>query len=371
MSKVFPVILCGGAGHRLWPLSSSEAPKQFLKLFNDRTLLENTIDRLYNNENCYDPILLTNHKYLDLIHEVTRSYNLSKIVAEPESRNTAPAIISTIAFLYNTNPDDFVIVMPSDAYMNDIELFNKYLNDLLKDCNGDKIISFGIVPTEPNTNYGYIEKIDDSSNENLIFPVKQFKEKPEIELAMEFFQNKNFLWNSGIFVGKISKIYELFEKFNRDLFENILNSVMNAENTKEILYLNRHFYSCCENISIDYSFMEKLSRNELCVLQLNLEWKDLGTYQSLETVINKDTNGNAGVGNVFLHNSRNNFIYSDKNIICCLNIENLMIVEKNNIMFVVHKNKYNDLNSELKKFEEKVKNLKFKLNPKLCQFIVL
>ena len=359
MSKIFPVILCGGAGHRLWPLSSLDVPKQFLKLFNDKTLLENTIDRLYDNENCCGPILLTNHKYLDLIQEVTKSYNLSKIVAEPESRNTAPAIISTIAFLYNTNPDDFVIVMSSDAYINDVGLFNEYLNDLLKDYSGDKIISFGIVPTEPNTNYGYIEKEIDDFNKNSIFSVKQFKEKPKIELALKFFQDKNFLWNSGIFVGKISTIYNLFKKYNPNLFENILNSVKNAENTEKILYLNRYFYSYCENISIDYSFMEKLNQNELCVLQLNLEWKDLGTYQTLETIVDKDVNGNAEVGNVFLHNSKNNFIYSDKNIICGLDIEDLLIIEKNNIMFVVHKNKYNDLNSELKKFEEKVKNLKF------------
>ena len=359
MFKIFPVILCGGAGHRLWPLSSLDVPKQFLKLFNDKTLLENTIDRLYNNENCCGPILLTNHKYLDLIQEVTKSYNVSKIVVEPESKNTAPAIISTIAFLYNTNPDDFVIVMPSDAYMNDIELFNKYLNDLLKDCNGDKIISFGIVPTEPNTNYGYIEKKVNELNKNSIFSIKQFKEKPKIELALKFFQDKNFLWNSGIFVGKISKIYELFKKFNPDLFGNILNSVKNAENTEKFLYLNRYFYSCCENISIDYSFMEKLNQNELCVLQLNLEWKDLGTYQALETIIDKDVNGNGEVGNVFLQNSKNNFIYSDKNVICGLNIEDLLIIEKNNIMFIANKNKSNDLNSELKKFEEKVKNFKF------------
>ena len=150
------------------------------------------------------------------------------------------------------------------------------------------------------------------------------------------------------------------------MFENILNSVKNAENTEKILYLNRYFYSYCENISIDYSFMEKLNQNELCVLQLNLEWKDLGTYQTLETIVDKDVNGNAEVGNVFLHNSKNNFIYSDKNIICGLNIEDLLIVEKNNVTFVVQKSKYNNLNSELKNFEEKVKNLKFKSNSKLC-----
>ena len=138
------------------------------------------------------------------------------------------------------------------------------------------------------------------------------------------------------------------------MFANILNSVKNVEDTEKISYLNRYFYSCCENISIDYSFVEKLNQNKLCVLQLNLEWKDLSTYQALKTIIDKDTNGNVEVGNVFCK-TPNNFIYSNNNVI----FGRFVDCWKNNITLVLQKNKCNDLNSELKKFEEKVKNLKF------------
>lgn len=360
MSKIFPIILCGGSGHRLWPLSSTDTPKQFLKLFNDKTLLENTIDRLYNNDICYKPVLLTNCKYFNFINNLVKSYNISKIILEPDSKNTAPAIIGAIISLYHTNPDDFVIIMPSDAYIKNIELFNNYVNEAFKYCQNNKIISFGIVPTGPNVNYGYIEKFNSDFDGNFIYSVKQFKEKPDFETAKKFLTTKNFLWNSGIFIGKISLIYKLFEIYNQQLFKNIFNSVKEGISINNVLYLNKYFYSFCENVSIDYSFMEKLNKNELSVMQLDIEWKDLGSYDMLETIIKKDAHNNAKVGNVLLEDSYNNFIYSTKAKICCSNIKNLLIVENNGTFFITTKDKIVDLKDILNNFEIKVKENNFK-----------
>jgi mannose-1-phosphate guanylyltransferase len=353
MNKIFPIILCGGGGHRLWPLSSMHKPKQFLKLFNNKTLLENTIERFYNNPNCNPPILLTNQAYIKIINNLTKKYNISKIISEPISKNTAPAIATAIIHLFQTNPDDYIIITPSDAYIKNSE-FNKYLNTLFINTQNDKIVSLGIKPTDPNTNYGYIEKLNNSNN-NLIFSVKQFREKPTLETAKEFLKTNNFLWNSGIFYGKISIIYELFKKHNPVLFKNIENTILNSKTNKRIIYLNKNFYSNCENISIDYALMEKLNQQELGVMELDISWKDIGTYETLETIITKDNDNNAKIGkNIILENSKNNFIISNNTTICCSNINDLLIVEKNGIVFITSKENIQNLKSTLTNFEKQI-----------------
>lgn len=358
---IIPVLVSGGNGTRLWPLSTQNKPKQFIELINKKTLFSFTLERFKNKNIYYDPIIISNIKYLDLIKKelAQNKINNSLIITEFEGRNTAPAICSVINHLYKNDKEAIVLFAPSDAFINDINKFQQAILEGYFSSIKNKIITFAIKPTHPATAYGYIKLGTNIINNT--FEVDSFKEKPTFKIAKKFICSKQYYWNSGIIMGKVSSFYKLFLKYQNKLSIAITDTLKNSTQKENILYLNPNNFNKCENISIDYAIMEALSSNELNTITMDLYWNDLGSYSSLyDCIINNNIDNidnnidNIINGKTILNNVMNSYINIEKSICVCSDIKNLVIIEKNNVLFIMNKEK----DQNIKEIINNIKNSK-------------
>ena len=280
---ITPIILSGGTGTRLWPMSRKAKPKQFIEFIDNETMFTQTIKRFKDKKVFSKPIILGNVNYEKLIDKELKKNRIkdSGVVLEPKAKNTAPAICAVIEYLYEQGRDDEIVVfIASDAYINDVHNFQSYLEEGEIEAKKGKVVCFGIQPLYPEIGYGYI-KVDKKIKNNS-YSVDHFVEKPPLEKAIEFLKDGNYLWNAGIFMTKVSTMRNLFKKFQKDLYDNIQDTVSNSQlkdNNK--LYLNKELFEKSEEISIDYAIIEKLTAKELIVVSMNIVWSDLGSFKSL------------------------------------------------------------------------------------------
>lgn len=346
---IVPIILSGGNGTRLWPLSNNKKPKQFIKLINNNTLFTETILRFSNNNMYSDPIILSNIRYHDLVLEELKSNNINdfKVFLEPMVRNTAPAIASVISYLNEKAPDDIVLFIPSDAYIDDVDRFNEFILEGKNLAENNKLVCFGIKPNHPETGYGYI-KVGKKIGMNS-YIVDNFTEKPILEIAIEFLKSKNYLWNTGIFMCKVSLMSELFAKYAPSLNDSIRETLIKSEVKNNTIYLDSSSFEKCEDISIDYALIEKLNKEQLVVVSMNILWSDVGSYKSLYD-INQDKTKEENIiyGNVILNNTSNCYINSKNKIICCSDIDDLVIVEEGDYILVMKKSKSQNVRAIVK-----------------------
>lgn len=343
---IIPIILSGGNGTRLWPISDNDKPKQFVKLIGDSTLFTQTLERFSDRNIFLNPIILSNVKHEKLI-EIEKNENHiqnSLTILEPEIRNTGPAIASVVKYLGNNhkNSEDVVIFAPSDAYIDDPVRFKEFVLEGELLARQDKIVCFGIKPLNPETGYGYIKtgkKIGANS-----YSVGKFIEKPDLERAIEFIREKNYLWNAGIFMGKISILSKIFSENSKELWDSIDNIIKKSKNINNSVYLDRELFSKCENISIDYAIIEKLKPEQLVVVSMNVIWSDVGSYKSLFDINpDKNADGNIIFGKSFTRNTKNCFIRAKNKTICCSDIENIVVVEEGDYILVIDKSKSQNL----------------------------
>lgn len=351
---ITPIILSGGNGTRLWPMSRTNKPKQFIEFLDNDTMFTKTVKRFTDKTVFNNPIILGNIKHEKLINEEIKTNKLydSIVMLEPTAKNTAPAICSIIEYLYkNGNKDDIVIFLPSDAYIDDSLKFKEYLIEGEKEAEKGKVVCFGIQPTYPETGYGYIElgkKIKDNT-----YYVNAFKEKPNLELAKEFLNKGNYLWNGGIFMTKISVMHDLFAKYQKDLLDNIDKTIDNSIEEENKIYLNKTLFDKSEEISIDYAIIEHLNATNLAVVAINLMWSDVGSYKSLYDINNeKTTDRNVIKGKAIMHNSTNCYIKNNKKIICCSDVENLVIIEEDDVILIMNKDKSQNVKKVIEKIKE-------------------
>ena len=346
------VIIAGGNGTRLWPMSKKSKPKQFVKVLGNDTLFTQTIKRFDEYKNNITILGNINHK--DLIEEEIKVNNLKncEVFLEPKAMNTAPAICSVIEYLMNNNKGDEIIVFcPSDAYINDTESFIKSLKVGEKLAKDNRVICFGIQPLYPETGYGYI-KLGDKINDDAFY-VDRFVEKPEMEKAIEFLKSKQYLWNGGIFMSKVSVLHELFKKFQNDLLLNIQKTLKKSKVEKNFIFLDKEQFEKCEEISIDYAIIENLDASNLATVPLKLVWSDVGSYKALFDIDkNKTKNNNVIEGSVILNNTENCFIKTNKKIVCCSDVEDLVIVEEDNVLLVMKKDKSQNIKKLIEKCKE-------------------
>lgn len=346
------VIIAGGNGTRLWPMSKKSKPKQFVKVFGNDTLFTQTIKRFDEYKNNITILGNINHK--DLIEEEIKVNNLKncEVFLEPKAMNTAPAICSVIEYLMNNNKGDEIIVFcPSDAYINDTESFIKSLKVGEKLAKDNRVICFGIQPLYPETGYGYI-KLGDKINDDAFY-VDRFVEKPEMEKAIEFLKSEQYLWNGGIFMSKVSVLHELFKKFQNDLLLNIQKTLKKSKVEKNFIFLDKEQFEKCEEISIDYAIIENLDASNLATVPLKLVWSDVGSYKALFDIDkNKTKNNNVIEGSVILNNTENCFIKTNKKIVCCSDVEDLVIVEEDNVLLVMKKDKSQNIKKLIEKCKE-------------------
>ena len=332
--------MAGGIGSRFWPMSRSAHPKQFIDILGTgRTLLQQTFDRfrkLCPPENIF---VVTNDAYNKLVQEQLPLVPKENILLEPSRKNTAPCIAYASYKIEQKNPNAITVVAPSDHFILKEENFVEAIASCYKKAEStDCLVTLGIMPTRPDTGYGYIQFKDSEISEadHEMKKVKTFTEKPDLEMARSLLQSGDFLWNSGIFVWSISSIIKAFEKHSADL-AGLFREIAADYYTGKETVLIKQAYNNCKNISIDYAVMEKA--NNVYVRISEFGWSDLGTWGSLYEHINQDKNKNAVVGkNVMMYDSNNCIVHMQKDKVVVLQgMDDCIVVESDGILLICKK----------------------------------
>ncbi|OAA30400.1 mannose-1-phosphate guanyltransferase [Kosmotoga arenicorallina S304] len=291
------LIMAGGIGERLWPLSTKKMPKQFHAFGDSMPLIVQTMNRLRGlADRVY---IITTFEQRDIFNQLIKEIELESLLVEPFGRNTAPAI--ALASMY-FDPKDVMVVLPSDHIIRDLESFQKIIWDAIREAQThDVLVTIGITPTSPHTGYGYIERGKAFTVKRNSFCVKKFHEKPAFELAQKYLRSGNYYWNSGMFIWRTEVFQKALEKFLPDVY-NGLKRAFDGENSIEEVYKG------FQSISIDYGIMEKA--NNALVIPSNFYWNDVGSWDSVYELEEKDTNGNVIKGKFVLHDVKNSLLFN-------------------------------------------------------------
>ena len=337
IKKIKPVIIAGGTGSRLWPLSRSMHPKQFLSFDSDYTMLQETILRL-NGIETLPLTIVCNDEHRFFAAEQLRAIKKSgKIILETSGKNTAPAI--ALAAL-NSEPDDLLLVLSADHFIKDSDSFLDSVKLAAEIASNGKIVTFGVTPTQPHSGYGYIKaKVADK---NIGLEIDKFVEKPSLEESKKFIASGGYFWNSGMFLFKASKYLDELHKFRPDIHEACLKAHKGSLNDLDFIRPDKNEFEKCPSDSIDYAVLEKTK--DAVVIEMNAGWSDIGSWSSLWDISKKDSNGNVMHGNAIAIDSSNSFIKTDdRRIIATLGIENLIIIDTKDALLVADKSKTQDV----------------------------
>lgn len=338
------IIMAGGAGSRLWPLSRAEYPKQFLKLDNEYTMLQSTIKRL-NRLNIASTITICNEEHRFVVAEQLREIDkLDNIILEPIGKNTAPAV--AIAAL-TTKDDPLLLVLAADHIILDEVAFSKAVNDAIPLAESGKLVTFGVTPHEAHSGYGYI-KMGSQYEDGYI--VESFIEKPEEKNANKYYKSGKYLWNSGIFLFKASKYLEELKKFRSDIYSCCEDASSKIDTDLDFLRINEESFMKCPSESIDYAVMEKT--NDALVLKMEAGWSDIGCWSSLWDIAKKDKNGNVINGDVILLDTKNCYIRSDKKLVSTIGVDDLVVVDTKDALLVAKKDVAQDVKTIVKKLKD-------------------
>lgn len=334
---MYSLILAGGSGSRLWPLSRELYPKQLLNLNMDLSLLQSTYQRLA----CFTPskniISITNIKHLaNVKSQLLEESENPVVLAEPVGKNTAPAIAVAAKYVETVSKEDdpVILVVPSDHLIKDLAAFKTTVMRGERLAKEGFIVTFGIQPSYPETGYGYINILDEKVLDG--FKVKQFVEKPNFDTARRYVNEGTYFWNSGIFMFKVSTFMEELKKANSEIFENLSN--FDFSKSSEIPFIE---FNKMPSISIDYAVMEK--SDKIALVKLESDWNDLGSWQSIYEISEKDENGNVFVGNVYEDNSKNTYAFSSSKLVATVGLEDTVIVETEDAILACKADKTQDV----------------------------
>jgi mannose-1-phosphate guanylyltransferase/mannose-6-phosphate isomerase len=334
MGKILPFILCGGSGTRLWPLSREAFPKQFHKIAGDETLFQQACRRMTQNL-VGKPIVLAGHKHRFLVAEQLEEIGFggASIVLEPVARSTAPAACVAALIAAQGDPDTLVLVLPADHIIADPNIFAQAVEAAAEPATEGMLVVFGVKPDCPHTGYGYIE-VDRSNAAALA--VRRFVEKPSQELAEQYFESGNFLWNAGIFLCKASTLIEMFETQAPEILSACRDALNGASEDLNFKRLG-DAYAQASTISIDYAIAEKAT-NLRCV-PLSTAWSDVGSWSALWSFLEKSEEGNVvqGEGEIMLEDVRNSYVYGDHGCVALVGVENLIVVAMEDATLVASK----------------------------------
>ena len=331
------VIMAGGVGSRFWPMSTAEHPKQFIDVLGvGRTLFQLTYDRFEGIVSPENVWVVTNEKYAGIVHQQLPEIPEGNILKEPCRRNTAPCIAYVSWRIKNADPKANIVVAPSDHIVTDPTEFRRVISECLKfTSESDAIVTLGMRPTRPETGYGYIEAdlSAPSARNKEIFRVVKFREKPELETAIKYIQQKNFLWNAGIFIWSASTIINAFRVYQPALariFDRIRDKLGTPEEQKYI----DEVYPDCENISVDYAIMEKT--DEIFVCPASFGWSDLGTWGSLLLQSKRDLHGNAVIRKeADLYETKNSIInVQDAKKVVIQGLDGYIVAEHDGVLLI-------------------------------------
>ena len=345
---MIPVILSGGSGTRLWPLSRSQHPKQFLPLVSEHTMVQETVLRLQGLKNLQPPLAVCNENHRFMMAEQLRETGIhpAGIILEPVGRNTAPAI--ALAAL-TAQADDTLLVLPADHVITDVPSFQSIVEKADKLAQQDYLVTFGIIPTAPETGYGYIragQATDESS-----FRIDAFVEKPDLDTAQQYVDSGDYYWNSGMFAFKAGRYLEELEKFQPDILKACRKALENAQRDLDFIRVDKEIFLNCPSDSIDYAVMEKTDQG--IVIPLDAGWNDIGSWSALWDITDKDDQGNAVSGDVIALDTENSFLLSQSKLVVTVGIDNIVVIDTDDAVMIAAKDRVQDVKLVVDQLKDK------------------
>ena len=336
-----PVIMAGGSGSRLWPLSRSMFPKQFLVLNdkNNLTMLQSTIERI-DGMSTLEPIIITNEQHRFIVAEQLREYDIkSRIILEPAGRNTAPAIALAAFEAVKYGEDPILLILAADHVVSDKEAFQQSIKHALVQAELGYLVTFGIVPTSPETGYGYIHRgreIDKNA-----YKVEQFVEKPSLEIAEKYIASGDYYWNSGCFMFKASSYLNELKQFSPEIYDICEKATKKMLKDIDFIRVDENEFLKCPDDSVDYAVMEKTDKG--IVVPMDAGWSDVGSWSALWDVSDKDQNQNSYRGDVIMKNTSNCYIYAPNKLVAAVGLDNIVIVDTKDAVLVADKSRVQEV----------------------------
>ncbi|ENZ0175194.1 mannose-1-phosphate guanylyltransferase/mannose-6-phosphate isomerase [Providencia rettgeri] len=334
---ILPIIMAGGSGSRLWPMSRTHYPKQFLSLINNTSLLQDTIKRLEGLEHL--PVsLICNEEHRFLVAEQLRTLNFdySSIILEPCGRNTAPAVALAALQGMKQNSDPILLILPADHMVKDTEAFQQAIMHALPLALDNKLVTFGILPTKPETGYGYIHcgKALEGTN---AYNINSFVEKPNLQVAEQYISQSGYFWNSGMFMFKASCYLKELQMFRPKILDIVKQAHSNALHDLDFIRINKEIFYTCPDESIDYAVME--NTNNAVVVPMDACWSDVGAWSSLWELGDKDESNNVLKGDIFIDDSQRCYINAPERLVAAVGVNDLVIVDTKDALLVANRDK--------------------------------
>ena len=331
--SLIPVVMAGGSGTRLWPLSRSNYPKQFLALNGNRTMLQETLFRLKGLE--HNPVMLIcneEHRFIAAEQIRQLSFDHAGIFLEPVGRNTAPAIALAAFKAVEKGDDPLLLVLAADHVIEDFISFQESVKQAVRLAERGKLVTFGIVGNKPETGYGYIKR---GEQFECGFVVNKFVEKPDLSTAKKYIETGDYYWNSGMFLFKASRYLEELKSYRPDIYQACAKALEAQHTDMEFVRIDREAFEACPEESIDYAVMEKTQ--DAVVVPMDAGWSDVGGFAALWDVSNKDSNGNVFNGDVKSVETKNTLVFGENKLIATVGVEDLVIVNTKDAVLVAHK----------------------------------
>ena len=345
---LFPVILCGGSGSRLWPLSREAYPKQFLDLTQSgQSMLQMTLLRLQGLSDIAAPLAICNQEHRFLVAEQLHSIDITPagILLEPVARNTAPAVALAALAALETDPDAVLLVLPADHCIGDVAAFQAGVDKARKAADAGHLVTFGILTESAETGYGYIERgeVLSSVADGSAFNIQRFVEKPNKADAERYLADENFTWNSGMFLFRADQFLAELQQHAPAIHSACQQAYQQAYRDLDFTRIEEQAFTACPSDSIDYAVMEKTAKGAMVPLDAN--WNDVGSWSAIWDISNKDTNGNVVVGDALIQDSSNSLVYSDSRLVTTLGLSDTVVVETADAVLVADKSRVQDVKS--------------------------
>ena len=357
MTSIVPVVLSGGSGTRLWPLSREKYPKQLLPLVDDQSMLQATVARMDGIPGLGDPLLVCNEEHRFVVAEQIRLLGKrGKIILEPVGRNTAPALTLATLYAQREGADPVLVVMPADHVILDTVAFQAAVVKAARLAETGLAVTFGITPDCPETGYGYIQKGAPLAGETEAFRLARFVEKPKREVAETYVDSGEYLWNSGLFVMRASVWLAALEACRPDILASCRQALAEGSTDGDFVRVARDVFAACPADSIDYAVMERLTTGQpglpaSAVIPLAAGWSDVGAWDALWKVLPKCDRGNASRGDVMLESCSDTLAISEGRLVACVGVSNLVVIETDDAVLVAH----HDATQDVKKIVERLK----------------